>query len=711
MHALSLRTKLLLFVTLILLLSSAITTGMLWHSLHQANQEIVDKVTQALSDEVTHSLTGQGGIYGEQISTFINQAYQTPLAVANALRQQLDNPAQALTRPQLENQLHGILAGNEHISSIYAQFEPDGYADKDADWRSSTTMHSVKDKGTLELYFIRNRQGQVEQQSIDVKTSDSKYDTTLNEFGIRNGEWYLCARDTLKPCLMEPYQYEISPGYSELMTSLTVPILRQGKFVGVTGVDLNLPIFQQLAEKLAASLYQGKSQVLLLSAKGLVVGSSGHKDKLGRPLTELPAAEKEAWQQLLQASSGQWQQADQLLVRYPITIPVANQQWTLLIAIPKQAALANAELIGQQLDELVNGVGSRQIGVGVVITILALIALIVLLSSIAAPIRQITQHVAELTSAEGDLTRQITVHSHAELIALSQSLNQFIGKLRHMVVELKQVEKDVSLEADKVSQIAVNMDANIDTQHHEVDSVVTAMHQMSTTARNVAHYAAEAALESDKATLQTKASQQVMADTRQQIEMLAGEMNAASGAIAEVARSSNNINQILEVIRSIAEQTNLLALNAAIEAARAGEMGRGFAVVADEVRALATKTRTSTDEIGTLITSLQQEVSRTITIIDSGVQRTEQTVTSADNAYQRLLEVVDQIHGMNNHITQVATAAEEQSSVSEEINQNLTRIADAATMLADQARQASAGGHGLAGHVQRLELQLGRLRT
>ena len=110
-------------------------------------------------------------------------------------------------------------------------------------------------------------------------------------------------------------------------------------------------------------------------------------------------------------------------------------------------------------------------------------------------------------------------------------------------------------------------------------------------------------------------------------------------------------------------------------------------------------------------TSHVRSLTLTITIIDSGVQRTEQTVTSADNAYQRLLEVVDQILGMNNHITQVATAAEEQSSVSEEINQNLTRIADAATMLADQARQASAGGHRLAGHVQRLELQLGRLRT
>ena len=140
-------------------------------------------------------------------------------------------------------------------------------------------------------------------------------------------------------------------------------------------------------------------------------------------------------------------------------------------------------------------------------------------------------------------------------------------------------------------------------------------------------------------------------------------------------------------------------------------MGRGFAVVADEVRALANKTRSSTDEIGSLITSLQQEVDRTITIINTGAQRTGQTVQTADRAYQLLLEVVEQIHGMNDHITQVATAAEEQSSVSEEINQNLTRIGDAANELASLANKASQGGHGLAGQVHRLEQQLSRLRT
>ena len=199
--------------------------------------------------------------------------------------------------------------------------------------------------------------------------------------------------------------------------------------------------------------------------------------------------------------------------------------------------------------------------------------------------------------------------------------------------------------------------------------------------------------------------------TKQEIQHLASEMATANHAIAQVAASSDNISKILDVIRAISEQTNLLALNAAIEAARAGEMGRGFAVVADEVRALANKTRASTDEISQLITTLQKEVNGTSNIINSGVERAEKTVQSAEEAYNSLLEVVKQIHSMFDHITQVATAAEEQSSVSEEINQNLSHIGDAAADLTQLAVNANQGSERLQQQVGLLEQQLGKLRT
>lgn len=710
MNEMSLRNKLLLFVTAILLFSSLVTTLFLWSALSGANEAIVNKTKDALAKEVSQSLAGQTGLYGERIATFINQAYRVPQAVSGLIEQTYNKSDTAPSREQLQELLHGIITKDSKISSIYAQFEEGGYLDKDADWIKGSS-HSVVDKGTLEIYFLRNADGSVNQQPVDKAASDGKYDTSLNEFGIRNGEWYLCAKEKLTPCLMEPYIYEVTPGHKELMTSLTFPILREGKFVGLTGVDLNLPLFQQQTEQLAKALYDGTASALLLSNKQLIVGSSQHKDKIGRPLSELPSAEAAEWKRLLDNSTNILINEQHIQARYAITIPMANQTWTLLLSVPKVKAMAQANQIASELDSLVTGVGVRQIVIGMVITLISVLLLIMLLSTIAKPLRLITTHVADLTSSEGDLTQRIGVKSHAELISLAKHLNLFISKLRDIVVELKNVGHEVSDESIRVGNIAQDIHSSVSLQHREIDSVVTAMHEMSTTASDVARYAAEAASEAEFATKQTEHSQQSLARTKQEIEQLATEMGTANDAISQVAHSSANISGILDVIRSISDQTNLLALNAAIEAARAGDMGRGFAVVADEVRALATKTRTSTDEIGSLISTLQSEVANTLGIINSGVNRAHETVRSSDEAYASLLQVVEQIQAMYDHITQVATAAEEQSSVSEEINMNLTRIGDAASTLTQQADNASQGSRSLEQQVHRLEEQLGKLRT
>ena len=710
MKDISLKNKLLLFVTAILLLSSLVTTLFLWFGLQKANEAIVTKTRQALTTEVGQRLAGQTGRYGEQIATFINQAYRVPTTVAGMLSQGYVLPATAPSRPQLQELLHGIISKEPQISSIYAQFDADGYLDKDGDWGAGAS-HSVKDKGTLELYFTRSSDGTVTQQTVDKAASDGKYDTTLNEFGIRNGEWYLCGKETLRPCMMAPYVYEVSPGQKELMTSLTVPVLRDKQFVGITGVDLNLPLFQQQTVELGKNLYSGKATVLLLSSKQLIVGSNRHPDKLGRPLAELSDSETASWKQLLEHNEPILLTDDAILARYPIQVPIANQTWYLLLAIPKTTALHEANVIAGELDALVKGVGIKQIVLGAGITLFAVILLVMLLSTIAKPLRQITSHVAALSSAEGDLTQRVEVHSHAELIDLSKSLNKFITKLRDMVDELKSVEHEVSREAIHVDQIATEINKSVAIQHREIDSVVTAMHEMSTTAGDVARYAAGAASEAELATNQTQHSQEALSHTKQDIQKLASEMTTANTAITQVAASSDNISRILDVIRAISEQTNLLALNAAIEAARAGEMGRGFAVVADEVRALANKTRTSTDEISQLISTLQNEVGGTSNIINAGVERAAQTVSSAEEAYDSLLEVVKQIQSMYDHITQVATAAEEQSSVSEEINKNLSQIGDAAAVITQLATDANQGSERLQGQVHQLEQQLGKLRT
>ncbi|MFQ2275702.1 methyl-accepting chemotaxis protein [Aeromonas hydrophila] len=697
----SLKTKLLLLTMGLFLASGLAMTLMQSSSLNTLRSNIVSQTRQALEQEVSRTLQFQAERYAVQIADLLQQSYQVPLGMAAQLEGSMAQPDRLLSRPQIETLLHSRLQQAGGISSIYAQFEPDGYDGQDASWQAGAS-HSVAGKGSLEIYFTRDQGGQISQQPVDAATSAAKYDTSVNEFGIRNSEWYLCGRDTLRPCLMEPYLYEIGPGNKMLMTSLTVPVLKAGKFAGITGVDMNLPIFQQLAENLGKSLYDNQAEVTLVSKMGLIVGSNRHADKLGRPLTEAG----------LTAPTGQEQDTEtDFILQQPVRIDAADTQWWLMLKVPKALALSQANTISNQLGDLLQATQQQQLIAIVVITLLALALLIWFIQTITAPLSLISRHVSHLSSNEGDLTQQMRIDTHQELIELGGHLNAFLGKLRGMVQGSKQIGQQVHQQAQGMKQTADTMRSSLDEQSLELESVVSAMHQMSTTAVSVAGYAEQAAQESETATHHISTAQQTLSRARTEIHTLVEDMHLADKAVAQVAQRSTNISRILDVIRAIAEQTNLLALNAAIEAARAGDMGRGFAVVADEVRALATKTRESTDEIGQLIGSLQTEVSSSQQLMSTGITRSASTVEGTEQAFEALNQVVTQIQQIHDHISQVATAAEQQSAVSDTINQNLMRIGDAATTLGQEANASHHLSEQLEQAATALATQLDRLRT
>ncbi|HHQ4457636.1 TPA: methyl-accepting chemotaxis protein [Aeromonas hydrophila] len=697
----SLKTKLLLLTMGLFLASGLAMTLMQSSSLNTLRSNIVSQTRQALEQEVSRTLQFQAERYAVQIADLLQQSYQVPLGMAAQLEGSMAQPDRLLSRPQVETLLHSRLQQAGGISSIYAQFEPDGYDGQDASWQAGAS-HSVAGKGSLEIYFTRDQGGQISQQPVDAATSAAKYDTSVNEFGIRNSEWYLCGRDTLRPCLMEPYLYEISPGNKMLMTSLTVPVLKAGKFAGITGVDMNLPIFQQLAENLGKSLYDNQAEVTLVSKMGLIVGSNRHADKLGRPLTEAG----------LTAPTGQEQDTEtDFILQQPVRIDAADTQWWLMLKVPKALALSQANTISNQLGDLLQATQQQQLIAIVVITLLALALLIWFIQTITAPLSLISRHVSHLSSNEGDLTQQMRIDTHQELIELGGHLNAFLGKLRGMVQGSKQIGQQVHQQAQGMKQTADTMRSSLDEQSLELESVVSAMHQMSTTAVSVAGYAEQAAQESETATHHISTAQQTLSRARTEIHTLVEDMHLADKAVAQVAQRSTNISRILDVIRAIAEQTNLLALNAAIEAARAGDMGRGFAVVADEVRALANKTRESTDEIGQLIGSLQTEVNSSQQLMSTGITRSASTVEGTEQAFEALNQVVTQIQQIHDHISQVATAAEQQSAVSDTINQNLMRIGDAATTLGQEANASHHLSEQLEQAATALATQLERLRT
>lgn len=708
MKGMSLRFKLYaLVISLLLLLGvSVVITAQV--SLGTMEQRLSSQVRSTVKATVIDQLSATAGKYGELVKGLLEKAYQTPELVRSVISRNISAGSSGrISRRDLQETIGNILEEHPHLSSIYAQFEPDAYDGQDRYFTGGVEAHS-SDKGTLEIYFYRDPDGKV----IFSRTEDpsTKYLDERNEFGIREAEWYLCSRDKLKPCLMEPYEYEIEEGYSELMTSLVVPILSNKSFAGVVGVDINLSTLQATIARVSQALFDGQSRVTLLSEKGLIAASSHYQDKLGRPFREAKP-DLGAELQALHKESGSFDDGGTLAVSYPVNVGLPGAQWSLLIELPREAALASVNEITTLLADEVAATATRQTLVGAVVVLVAIGLLVLLVRSVTRPLDEIRDRMRNLASAEGDLTRELTIDTHAELIELAGGFNAFLARLREMVNDLKNVNGQVREQASDVGLIARETDDQTYRQHQDIDSVVTAMNEMSAAAGEVAGFAGEAAENARAASDGIRFTQETLTVALKGVDALAGDMEQASSAIGEVEQRSEEINRILEVIRGIAEQTNLLALNAAIEAARAGEQGRGFAVVADEVRTLASKTRESTDEISEMIERLKGDVGVAVNVIGSGVERATTAVDGTREADHSLATVVERIATIVEHVTQVATAAEEQSSVSEEINRNLTQIGDAANDLRELAQRVRQSGESLDGQVQVLDRELGRLKT
>ncbi|MFN2360607.1 MAG: methyl-accepting chemotaxis protein [Marinobacter sp.] len=708
MKKLSLRFKLYaLVITLLLIMGiSIVVTAQL--SLGQMEQRITSETRETVQGMAIERLSATAGQYGELVSGLFATAYRTPEVVRNVVSRNIQADSSGrISRIDLQETIGAILEEQNSLSSIYAQFEPDAYDGQDRYFTGGVEEHS-SDEGTLEIYYYRTPDGDV----MFSRTEDpaTKYLDERNEFGIREAEWYLCSRDSKKPCIMEPYEYEIEEGYSELMTSLVVPILRGDEFAGVAGVDINLSTLQETVQRVSRELYDGESRVTLLSNKGLIAASSHYGEHLGRPLSEALPEQADEYTSL-HRGDGTYDDGQTLAVSYPIDIDLPDTEWSLLIELPRDIALADVAEITGLLSSEVDATAGRQTMVGVLVSVIAILVLVVLVRSVTRPLNEIRDRMKNLASAEGDLTRELDIDTHEELIELAGGFNRFLGRLREMINDLKEVNTQVGKQAADVDVIARETDNQTERQHQDIESVVTAMNEMSAAAAEVAGFAGEAAENAQMAQDGTRFTQDTLTAALEGVSALAGDMDEASTAIGHVATRSEDINRILEVIRGIAEQTNLLALNAAIEAARAGEQGRGFAVVADEVRTLASRTRESTDEISQMIDGLQADVSGAVNVIQSGVDRATRAVDGTREADHSLASVVERITTIVEHVTHVATAAEEQSSVSEEINQNLTRIGDAANDLRALSQRVSSSGRSLDEQVKALDSELSRLKT
>ncbi len=324
--------------------------------------------------------------------------------------------------------------------------------------------------------------------------------------------------------------------------------------------------------------------------------------------------------------------------------------------------------------------------------------------SIVNPLAEINKAMARV--AAGDLVVSIPVLGRDELGAVASSTNQGLDAIRRALLEASQGARNVADAALRIAASAEQTNQAVNSQRDQLAQLATAMNEMSATIADVASHAENTARDTQDATSEAGLGNQDVHASVHGIQALATEVDQATSQVNQLKEGVMQISEVTAVISAISEQTNLLALNAAIEAARAGEQGRGFAVVADEVRQLASRTRHSTEEIQSTITQLQQRAVTAANAMDASRKLAESSVNQSEKAGQDLSLIVNHIQHVSDMATQIATAAEQQSMVAEDMNRNVSGINDSALEMSQAASQLAQESELLAGLSRSLDERL-----
>jgi methyl-accepting chemotaxis protein len=702
----SIQTRIALLSGFCLLATSLVLVSYSLLSASSAQKFVNERVTTLLDQDIRDQLKARARGEASSIRNELEVAMEASRTLAKtfATTKKKDEdgyPLVDMGRTELNAILMSILEQNEGFLGTFSAWEPKGLDALDRSYRNDTEL-GYDETGRFIPYWVRDSSGNMPTNPIPLESYE---DPSLDEFGNRLGEYYLCPKDLGHECVIDPYLYEIN-GESILVVSLVAPVINEGRFYGIAGVDLKMDFFQELTEEASQQLYEGAGEFAIISNKGVIAAYSGDKMLLGQHAKEVLG---EGWLADLEGIQSQ-QLIDRietgdsgpvLKIVAPVPFPESNTTWAVMIRIPLAVVMAKVVALDDSLSAMNRENGIWQTLVSIAITLAALLFMWLVARSIARPIRGAVKMADEIK--QGNLSLRQEVTSEDEIGQLGASLNamaeglEIKAKLANAIAE-----GDLTAEAEPVSpedtlglalrKMTDNLNDIVSNIMSGSDQVAAGSGQLTSASRTLASGASTqaASLEEISAAMteieaQTQSNsdhaneaRRLFITTKQAAEQGHRQMQTMVSAMNEIRVSSQNVVNIIRVIDEIAGQTNLLALNAAIEAARAGDAGRGFSVVADEVRGLAARSAEAAKETGELIESSVHK-------INTGTSVAEETAAAFDEILTSVSKTAEIVDG----ITQGAAEQAEGISMVNAGLEHIDKVTQEIACSADEAAQAS----------------------
>ncbi len=688
--SLSIRLKIVLLSGLCLLGVVALIVGMNIYQTNQNDELVSNSSNQLLTASVQNLLQAKAAEQAVRVQKTFGESLTVITAVADqikdlrvmAAKRSLDAGA---LREELNLSLKTAFERNDKVLGIWLAFEPNALDGKDSEFANDAARQS-NEAGRFATYWSRAAGASL--NTIMVEEDLTK--TTLSVSGTPYNSWYTCPRDNKRTCLLDPYADTVG-GKEMLMTTISVPLIVDGKAIGVVGVDIALDALQAAAVDSQRSLFNNAGHMLIVSGSGVLGADSSDASKVGKKISDTLGADGKDVLQLLSSGTPKiLEQGDLIRAVYPVD-PIGNSRaWGVVIDLPKQVLLADSVKLQAVLDDAQETGVITALLVAVVAGLVGLLLIWLTASGVTRPINSVAEMLKNIASGEGDLTQRLNYSKQDELGELVNWFNRFLDKLQPTIAQIKQSITEARGTADQSSEIARQTSEGMQVQFREIDQVATASNEMSATAHDVANSASNAANAAKGADQSAKDGMSIIERSTRDINQLADEVSKAVTEVEALAVNSEQIGSVLEVIRSIAEQTNLLALNAAIEAARAGESGRGFAVVADEVRNLAKRTQDSVEEIRIVIEKIQTGTRGVVATMHSSQTQAHNNAGQIRQAVDALGKISDAVTVISDMNLQIASAAEQQSAVAEEVNRNVSAIRTVTETLTEQATESAA---------------------